>query len=182
MIDVDFEEADASFFKDPQQCPNVPGRNGILYLLRRDISSCLHHQILWPGAMAVLAGVDLLGKFHAGHDGTARGKIGQRFRDFLTTYFHPSSAGDEKAIWELRNALLHSFGLYSKNYQHFLLQDDGQSPLIKQQDDLTVVNIRRLHSCFEAAVENYRRALKQDAQLKTNFENMFGNYGEISIF
>jgi hypothetical protein len=39
---------------------------------------------VWPSAMAILAGVDSLGKFYAGNDAT--GRVGDRFRGFLEAF------------------------------------------------------------------------------------------------
>ena len=116
-------EAD-KFFQSPLQPRSLPGDFGILYLLRRDIIQCLGKnpntgaalglQSVWPGAMAILAGIDLLAKYLAGNDD--RGGVGKRFREFVKSkYFGPISAGDEETIYQLRNALLHSFGLYSES-------------------------------------------------------------------
>jgi hypothetical protein len=90
------------FFEDPRT-PHLPGVSrgwGVLHLLRRDIIRCFGEDpetgtkaavfALWPGVMAVLAGVDLLGKFWRGNDSTFMGEVGKRFRDFLGEYSHLS--------------------------------------------------------------------------------------------
>ena len=52
------------FFENPDVRRDGPGEFGILYLLRRDINRCLVLGVgSWLGAMGVMAGVDLLGKF-----------------------------------------------------------------------------------------------------------------------
>jgi hypothetical protein len=68
-------------------------------MLRRDIRICLginpdtgdkiDYQAIWPGAMATLAGIDLLGKFVAGGDSPRNS--GKRFRRFITEYFETIS-------------------------------------------------------------------------------------------
>jgi hypothetical protein len=63
--------------------------------------------------MAVLVGVDLLAKFFAGSDDV--GKVGDRFRGFLERFFSITNPADRDVIYQLRNSLLHSFGLYSKD-------------------------------------------------------------------
>src|SRR5689334_11965232 len=110
-----------SFFMAPSTPPVVPGVLSQLYLLRRDISTCfsidpdnggqLSTQALWPGVMAICAGIDLLGKFLAGNDDI--GGVGPRFRTFLTTFFGISQ-NEATTVYQLRNSLLHSFGLYSE--------------------------------------------------------------------
>ena len=108
-----------------------PADYGVLYLLRRDVCVCLgrdptsgvhtSHRALLPGAMAILVGIDLLAKFYKGKQDS---RVGDRFREFVCRYFQPISPGDEETIYQLRNSLLHSFGLYSKTKKgeyHFLL-------------------------------------------------------------
>jgi hypothetical protein len=116
-----FDTKADQFFANPRNKPSIPGDNGVLYLLRRDILLCLGqdpcsggttcHKAVWPGAMAILAGIDLVAKFYKGDDGP---QSGPRFKDFVGKYFLPISPAEAETIYQLRNALLHSFGLYSK--------------------------------------------------------------------
>ena len=62
--------------------------------------------------MAVMAGVDLVAKFLEGKDNTS---VGGRFRKFLEQCFKLASQSDREIIYQLRNSLLHSFGLYSED-------------------------------------------------------------------
>ncbi len=61
--------------------------------------------------MGICAGIDLLGKFFVGNDD--KGGVGKRFRNFLITYFSVPQ-NDAETLYQLRNSLLHSFGLYSE--------------------------------------------------------------------
>jgi hypothetical protein len=56
----------------------------------------IQYQAVWPGAMAIFAGVDLLGKFYAGNDATDR--VGDRFRGFLEAF----SIGQNPVVRETR--------------------------------------------------------------------------------
>ena len=186
--------ADADiFFEEPHSGRHSPGQFGVLYLLRRDIFRCMgidpitrnpmNYMALWPGTMAILAGIDLLGKFFAGSD--QRGEVGKRFCDYLKEYFQPISTGDEDVIYQLRNALLHSFGLYSEDkgkiYKFFLVQNESQ--LIQQVPANTyIVDIRELHRRFEESVCRYKVQLENDKDdLQKNFTAMFPKYGAIRI-
>ena len=61
------------FFEDPLAPPRPrPTFYGVLYLLRRDIITCFNNVAEWPGIMAILAGIDLLGKFYVGSYGYFR--------------------------------------------------------------------------------------------------------------
>jgi len=184
------------FFQEPQNYRNPPGAYGVLYLLRRDIFQCMGidpttkqpipHSTLWPGAMAILAGIDLLAKYYAGSD--EMGKVGERFRSFLDVYFKPIPADDLATIYQLRNSLLHSFGLYSENtYKgittkyHFILGQNLSQFISAQPSDVYVVDIRELHKRFESAVLLYKNDIERDTILQRNFTKLFPKYGAIII-
>ena len=131
--------------------------------------------------MAILAGIDLLAKFLKGDD---TGQVGQRFRDYITKYFQPISPGDEEVIYQLRNSLLHSFGLYSKSksktYRFIVSANDAQ--LINNIDsDIYQVDIIALHRKFEDSIEKYANDVNSDVKLQRNFLDMFSNYGAVGI-
>jgi hypothetical protein len=183
-------------------CPRTPvkttGTFSVLYLLRRDINQCMGidpntggsgcSMALWPGAMGMLAGVDLLAKLFKGSD--KQREVGERFRCFLKEFFG-MNPDDREVIYQLRNALLHSFGLYSKTETtktktgkeyHFVLTDSGTGPLVSHTPpDRYHINLRVLHSEFEKAVGAYCTKLGSDTQLQKNFGAMFSNYGSIPI-
>src|ERR1035437_8473183 len=177
------------FFEDPRNNRHPPGDYGVLYLLRRDILLCLgqdpssggrtSHQVLWPGAMATLAGIDLVAKFYKGDDG--QGQSGARFKDFVDNYFQPISAGDEETLYQLRNALLHSFGLYSKKgtqVYRFLLTAAGGVPFVQMPSPGNYqIDLIELYKRFEQALAKYAKDLNGQRPLQDNFLKMFSNYG-----
>jgi hypothetical protein len=177
------------FFNDPTLPPASSGKFSVLYLLRRDINQCIAmKQLLWPATMAMLAGIDLLGKFYAGKDGQG---VGLRFKDFVKKYFQPILLDDEETIYRLRNALLHSFGLYSKKetkntkkeyYFNLILPEVG--PLVQQHPenpDMYLISIAALYDKFNAAIENYKKDVENDLALQGNFGVMYPYYGTIGI-
>lgn len=176
------------FFQEPGVQPSIPGQLGILYLLRRDALQCLGvdpntsmptmPKAIWPGTMTVLAGVDLLGKFHAGNDNS--GEVGQRFQNFVRSYFPQLNQGDETAIYQLRNALLHSFGLYStfkSEIFRFTVTCDRRQLVTRVDNENVLVDLATLHDEFEQAVRNYQCELDKSPALQSNFTNMFPKYG-----
>ncbi|MDY6796945.1 MAG: hypothetical protein SWK76_16935 [Actinomycetota bacterium] len=138
-----FSEKFNRFFEDPSQYRGPCGDYGVLYLLRRDIDRCLNIECgrretvlrelrknrnipseidkpiaLFPAATTILTGIDLLAKHY---EGTDVGHVGRRFKIFIERYFdldnnNPRGACDQEIIYQFRNALLHSYGLYSKKY------------------------------------------------------------------
>jgi hypothetical protein len=66
--------------------------------------------------MAVLAGIDLLAKFCEGSDnsgGKDKHGVGKRFKKFARKYMRLTKE-EANLIYQLRNSLLHSFGLYTE--------------------------------------------------------------------
>jgi hypothetical protein len=184
-------EADL-FFQQPSTPPSIPGTFGILYLLRRDALQCLGidpntgaengSPALWPGTMTVLAGVDLLAKFLAGDD--KPGGFGWRFQEFVSRFFQPIDQGDEVAIYQLRNALLHSFGLYSETKSEkfrFTVGCGGAKLVTRIDKERLYVDIATLHEKFEYSVVEYQCDLDGCSQLQRNFRNMFPKYGFTNI-
>jgi hypothetical protein len=180
------------FFESPKISRAPPADYGVLHLLRRDICLCLgwdpvtqtktSHPTLWPGGMAILAGIDLVAKYLKGDD--TIGQVGQRFRDYIAKYFQPISSGDEETIYQLRNALLHSFGLYSQaktNTYHFVLSVNG-SPLVQAHGSgIYQIDLRTLHQKFEDSLGRYSTDLNADTTLQSNFLKMFVSYGAIHV-
>lgn len=184
------------FFKAPNELPNLSGTNGTLHLLRRDILLCLRidpnsgqeieFQALWPAAMAIFAGIDLLAKFYTGEDTAS---VGPRFKNFVEKYFDLDDKGeDRETIYQLRNALIHSFGLYSKkeNKSGNVVKEwrftvtAGDRPLItKYNENKFLVDLFALHKHFEAAVTQYRADVLTDMTALQKFRDMFQNYGAV---
>ena len=169
----------------------------ILYLLVRDIKTCFgidpatnksftckncgniaFNSAQWPALMGILAGIDLLGKFYAGSDGVG---VGDRFKNFIYRYFIYEDKNLLKdVLYELRNSMLHSFGLYSDNYNLVLIANNS-NPIIKINNDnvknTAVINVSKLYLQFLEAIEKYHDELKNNEELKDNFDRMFGKYG-----
>jgi hypothetical protein len=183
------------FFQDPEAhhpTYRTPKPYGVLHLLRRDIIKCSGKDpetgekypisALWPQAMAVLAGIDLLGKFYYGSDST--GAIGKRFKRFIVEN-SDISREEAEIIWQLRNSLLHSFGLYSKDRRgkiyRFTVSNVGAELISYGEDDRYIVDLQTLKSLFVEAVEKYRKGLSKDPCLQKKFNIMFKNYGAVGI-
>ncbi|MBU2857062.1 hypothetical protein HF289_09340 [Acidithiobacillus ferrooxidans] len=180
------------FFKDPKTPKRIPNDFSVLYLLRRDVYQCMGidpntgcktgNQAIWPGVMAILAGIDLLGKFYAGSDDI--GQAGPRFRDYIKKYFNGIGPQDHETIYQLRNALLHSFGLYSKyrnNVYRFILDQNLSSFITHTPPDKYIIDVRKLHCKFEESIDLYYTDLKNNQNLQNNLNAIFPNYGKIHI-
>lgn len=198
------------FFRCPRSAPESGQAFSQLYLLRRDIDTCfgtdpntgiswspreqttgqrIYCHAIWPGTMAVLAGIDLLGKFLAGTDKT-RGPgsvgVGTRFKQFAQRYLDLSPP-DDHVIYQLRNALLHTFGLYAEDVDRdgnvtvtyaFVL--GGKVPGLVQRlpDGRFQVDVQALRERFEKGVSRYAADLgdpscQDQSSLKAKFDALF---------
>lgn len=183
------------FFKSTTNEPKGPNFS-CLYLLRRDIFTSLgydpntmnriNYQVLWPGVMCILAGIDLLGKYLAGDD--IRTTVSDRFKQYYKRYF--DSKDDCEIIYQLRNSMLHSFGLYSftqknkiKTREYFFTLDisNDSSIVTDNQGNRYTINIIALCNAFERSIDRYLTELKNDDILKTNFEKMFEFYAGMGV-
>jgi len=175
----------------------------ILYLLVRDIQTCLNinptiklkekfnceHcnreinvRSQWPAIMGILAGIDLLGKFYDGSNSNYRGEVGRRFKKFLKKFFNINEK-ESDALYNLRNSMLHSFGLYSDSYKFMLIESkykkfiEFKTMRTPPPAEIAIINVEKLYNKFIKSISLYKNSLKRNRNLKQNFENMFPYYG-----
>lgn len=178
------------FFRNPAEPPITPGTFGTLYLLRRDLNDMRRlapDAALWPRAMVIFAGIDLLGKFLANSDDR---NIGRRFRTFVSRFVtedHTADSPDNQAIWQCRNSVLHSFGWFattsSQTYRFTIMQE--QTRWIIQQDstnsELWYLNLTDLERRFEESITKYRDEIASGALSFPTGNNIFERYGWTNI-
>jgi len=163
---------------------------GTLYLLRRDANYCIDGAAKWAGAMVILAGIDLLGKFYDGDDDYK--KASKSFKAYYEKYIDNKNA---EIIYQLRNSLLHSFGVYSKDennkkiYQFSLcaaneelVTYNSQTSYIdksnKQYQKINcLIDLTKLRSKFDESITKYESDLMTKDDLRTKFHKMFYIYG-----
>lgn len=170
-----------------------------LYLLIRDAKVCLKldpsykedhelctHGAQWPALMTIFSGIDLMGKFFAGRDNNR--DIGTRFKNFIIKYFDEGKEDDEpELIYSLRNALDHSFNLYSRDY-NFSLIDNINEPLILDKiirnKNYKQINVYKLYKNFQSACEKYRKDLLklENESLREKFNIIYPNYGTTYMY
>lgn len=193
------------FFADPCKALQPPGEFGTLYLLRRDALRCfgckleaikgpLEHAIeecgglkegvLFPGAMVVLAGIDLLGKFLAGSEKI--GGVRQRFEGFIEDYFASGTKAESHVLWIFRNTLMHSFGLWGNDGGKPVLFDlrfTGGSIVeeLGTGGSAYAIDALSLHREFELSVAKYRHAVDTSKLVRANFATMFDHYGKVNF-
>jgi hypothetical protein len=135
--------------------------------------------------MGMFAGIDLMAKFFAGSD---TGSVGPRFRTFMGQFFTGLSPADAETIYQLRNAIMHSFGFYSRDkktgreYRFQLFDGRKSGPLVHHlKAEYYRVDVIAFHDAFERAVNKFATAIDGDSALQSKFTAMFLNYGWMQI-
>jgi hypothetical protein len=208
------------FFRNPRSAPVCGEEFSQLYLLRRDIDACfgtdpntgvtwqpvdkrtgadIHCQAIWPGTMAILAGIDMLGKFLAGNDktrGPGKVTVADRFKAYCKRYLCLTNS-DADLVYQLRNSLLHAFGLYSEvqdnqgnataTYNFILSRAEGR--LVEHlKDDYYRVDAQCLRELFDQSVAKYEAELRdvsrqENQDLNNKFNAMFPKHAKpMSVF
>ena len=184
MTDIDF------FFHYDNNCEGKTKFSN-LCLLRRDINTCfdinpndliskIGYNALWPGTMGILAGIDLLAKFYCGSDDK---KSRERFINYVTKFIDKKY---KEEIYQLRNALLHSFGLYSestkqnKAYKFILTQDPSYLIKHKENSNQICVSVKKLHELFEKSITEFSLIYPSLDSYK-KFKELYQKYGATEI-
>jgi hypothetical protein len=177
----------------PTECNRRPlGQYSTLHLLRQDIIYCFNQgSAIWPATMAIFAGIDLLAKYYKGDD---RGGVAERFKKFIEDYLYLSEQSDRDVIWQLRNSMLHSFGLYSEDrkdgkvkaykfklvrYTSRLIQegDTEQIEIRTEKYPLTyyTVDVSILQQEFERGIRQYHNHLRDEQKtgLREKFKKIY---------
>ena len=169
-----------------------------LFMLRREVQFCLigdlapeDHVIdiamsdgeyrLFATMMVTMSGVDLLAKFWAGSD--AVGGVGERIKGFAERYMF-ANAKDPKRSGEilylaLRNPLLHSFTLYDKKLEIWMMNRQPQFDIIENpaKPGHVLISIEGIYLAFIRGLRAYHAELVTSSDLKTKFEAMYERYG-----
>jgi hypothetical protein len=135
---MNLDEKIAFFFTPPARIAE-PGSFSSLFMLRREIQDCLIGKVidedavideamrgehrLFATLMVVAAGVDLLAKFYAGSDDI--GGVRARIKNFAARYMFAEAkdpARSAEILYQgIRNPLLHSFTLYDRKFEIWLM-------------------------------------------------------------
>lgn len=182
----------ALFFKEEKETIEKPGLNSILFILKREIKHCfginpetgLSNGVYakWPGTMAIMAGIDLLAKYYFGTLDVKDSSL--RFKQFLEDFWNLDKR-EQEIIYQLRNSLLHSFGLYSigkngKEYK-FTLTESTDKMINISNDNNYLIDIDKLCDAFFLGATNYKNRVLKEEKLKTNLTVVFCKIGAIKI-
>lgn len=207
------------YFRNPRLAPYPSEEFSQLYLLRRDIDTCfgtdpntgalwqtidkrtgadIYCKAIWPGTMAILAGIDMLGKFLAGSDktvGPSKITVRDRIKAFTTRYLGLNDR-DADLLFQLRNSMLHSFGLYSevqdskgkiKATYNFILTLGADKLIEHIKDDYYQIDAQCLRELFELGIIKYEAELRDitrqdNKELSNKFNAMFPKHAKPMLF
>lgn len=175
------------FFEKPDFHAGCPTPFSQLLLCRLHINICYgvdpenETKTVWPGTMAILAGIDLLGLFYSGKTSNTN----KTFRNFCEDFL---GLTEDEAItlYMLRCAMMHTFGLFSKctleekrNYKYWFetyygdksffiepIKTDGKNLYFK-------VSFSTLYDKFFIAIDDFHNKLKTDKILRQKFSRTF---------
>jgi hypothetical protein len=129
--------------------------------------------------MLTMAGIDLLAKFAAGTDDR---EIGKRFKAFCEEFLSLSSTQSER-VWKVRNALVHSFGLYTGDGHNVqvgpgmiegIVQEVGSSRFYR-------LSVSSLYWAFVDAVTAFERVVRSESERQARFISVYPNYGTVFL-
>jgi hypothetical protein len=162
------------------------------YLLRREAQDCLLGTVIdeslvrdhagdkhrvFATTMVLLSGIDLLGRFL-----DPRANVEQRFKRFVRTYMYPDEPDAADALYAVRNAIMHAFGLHDAVRALSLVLDQTkantiQAAAVTTAGNRAVVNVLQLFDDVIRAITRYRRDLldadTRHNEKRRNFEAMF---------
>ena len=190
------------FFDEPKVYHAPPRQYSVLYLLRRDIDTALGYsrqraeqfgvdgiydpnqpffdiKSLFLAVSGILTGVDLIAKFYAGRYDTSG--TGERFKAFFKEYFPQDIVDAPNIMWQFRNAIVHSYGLFGidnkGNEYGFGLTHNKGKLLQMNSDGVYIICGTTLFLAFEAALGAYFQQLNTDTELQNKFHIVFAKCG-----
>lgn len=164
-----------------------------LYLLQKHVEICFglnnstFPKAIWPGAIALLCGIDMLSIYFSNSDKSSSGV----FTDFCNICMKTSDE-ESNAIFMLRNALVHCYSLrafddvtkrFFKFFVDFKEDEDWFVIFVTDSgDDIEYrINLYNLYTKFELSVKNYYEKLSdpKNKSLRDNFKNARKRFGTI---
>jgi hypothetical protein len=176
-----------NFFLPPENFSQNDSTFSKLHLLRRDILTCyginpnngekINYSVLFPGTITLFAGIDLLAKLYYVND--FKLSSSKRFLNFLenTKLIRKE---DANILYQLRNALVHSFGLESidRTYQFILTENDI---FIKSSNNKYEISYLKLNSFFEECIFFIHKKIMTDKIFRINFTHKIKEIGFLQI-
>ena len=104
------------------------------------------------------------------------------FSFLIDRYFQPLGPDDAETAYQFRNALIHSFGLFSESRTkayHFGMSMNGTTLIKPRPNDRYTIDVYALQKRFEDSVLRFQSDMDADATLQAHFATMFPKYGSI---
>jgi hypothetical protein len=142
---------------------------------------------LFSTVMVIMAGIDLLAKFHAGNDD--KSDVRDRFTAFVAAFMFDSDplAAEYAEVLYLgcRNPLLHSFSFHQQDYRITVIDRWSPSEVAVRRvfgdRQHFVIDVGALVQAFVKTVRGYEAAVRKRDDLQKHFTKMFPTYGSIGV-
>ena len=184
------------FFRDPES-PKEETYSS-LYKLRSDLYRCLFSQnsdgepLLWPAAMLMLAGIDLMSSFYSGNPIAQRlCNIRQRYTLFCSDCFAlEDQVTDPDVLWNFRCALLHDYSIVAQQINSIskrrlgLCFEIGNPQLFFKNNPSFdyLLNVSSFYNKFKEAINKFEGKVRNNIDdHKTNFLVMSDYMGVIGF-
>jgi hypothetical protein len=98
----------------------------------------------------------------------------------VAEFYQLSNREDDAILYQLRNTLLHSFGLYSKRKERiykFSMAVLERSLVTQTSEEDYLINHKELFLGWERSLDLYLRALQTSSELQAKFIAIMPNYG-----
>ena len=193
---MNLDDKIAFFFTPPTRITEL-GTFSSLFMLRREAQDCLIGKVidedavideamrgehrLFATLMVVAAGVDLLAKFYAGSDDI--GGVGARIKSFAARHMFAGAtdpARSAEILYQgIRNPLLHSFTLYDRKLEIWLVNRQPGFDIIEnpQKPGNVIISVEGVYLAFIRGLNAYHAELVGSEDLRSNFEAMYERYG-----
>jgi len=171
-IQLHYDDFKKIFFRDPSE-PPLDEYNSPLYSLRRDINICLNQSeknkeiAIWPAALLILIGIDLMSSYFPSTKITQGGK----FRDFCA-HFLGLNSKKRQALWNFRCSLAHNYGLnviirndkyeITNTYKLGVTYEETDTELIQSNgpDYDFLISIYILRKEFEQSIKGFQTEME----------------------
>jgi hypothetical protein len=195
-VQISQEELIKMVFADPLTITSSDEKIGYcsLRLLRRDIMHCLcitptgnTELAIWPAAMAICAGIDLLGYYVKtnGFQERAFDADPEAFIDYCKKYDIVKTHEDAVTLYSFRCSLMHKYSLYNiydeKTYVFTVAYRKKRTALISHNQGTNEywINLYILYKKFEESINHCHQAVITSSGLKNSVSSKIAYLGII---
>lgn len=133
------------------------------------IPQMINDELAFLSFICVLTAVEALAGYRYGSSGGA----GDRFRDFVTSYFAPEYRDHASDLWDFRNGMVHGFS----PRRFALTHHNSRFHLSQTSAGATILNAEDFYGALVDATRRYFGELERRADLQVLFAERLGSRG-----